>query len=509
MLLHLHVIDPEVIEEIARQPEDDQTSYALGALRLGVLSLKHARGELDLVSLRQESDRLLSDLERTLTSHAVQLRSGLTSELAQYLDPLTGNFTQRIERLVKDGGELDGLLRKHLNGSDGTLAHTLALHVGTESPLFRLLSPSEKAGLLAMLEKVVTEALEAQRHSLAADFTLDDPNSALSRLLRDLTDANGSMKKEFKNDIDLLLKEMSLDDPNSSMSRLVQQAEKATMTISKQFSLDDDASSLSRLSRVLDSRLTELSQTQKEFQTDVRTTLAGLAASKRERLASPLHGWDFQEDVGKVVIDFATHRGHTPDETGTFPGDLPRCKVGDFVVTLSSESAAPSGRIVVEAKDAAGYSIKKALDELATARKNRQAEVGVFVFSQGAAPANTEPIWRVGNDVIVVWDHEIDPTGSLLRAALGVGISLLASARAKRGGSPELERLGHAIERIARAAKDLADIRKWSDSVRGSAVRITESAERLQMSLEADCVLIEGILGDLTEDTVEGVPASI
>ncbi len=134
----------------------------------------------------------------------------------------------------------DGLLRRHLNGSDGTLAHTLALHVGTESPLFRLLSPSEKAGLLAMLERVVTEALEAQRESLAADFTLDDPSSALSRLPRDSTDANGSMKKEFKTDIDLLLKEMSLDDPNSSMSRLVRQAEKATLTISQQFSLDDD-----------------------------------------------------------------------------------------------------------------------------------------------------------------------------------------------------------------------------------------------------------------------------
>jgi len=501
IFLELHVTDLEVIHEIGRQPEAEQMTYALGALRLGVLSLKHARGELDLVSLRQESDRLMSDLQKTLASHATELRGGITSELAQYFDPHTGNVTQRIERLVKDGGELDGLLRKHLDGSDGTLAHTLALHVGTESPLFRLLSPSEKAGLLAMLEKVVTEALDAQRQSLAANFTLDDPQSALSRLLRELTDANGGMKKEFKTDIDLLLKEMSLNDPDSALSRLVRQAEKTTMTISQQFSLDDDASSFSRLSRALDLRLTELSQTQKEFQSDVRTTLAGLAASKRERLASPLHGWDFEEDVGKVVLDFATQRGYTPDETSSFPGNLPRCKVGDFVVALSSDSAAPTGRMVVEAKDAAGYSLKKALDELAVARKNRLAEVGVFVFSHSAAPANLEPIWRTGNDVIVVWDAVIDPTGSLLRAALAVAVSLLAGAEAgKNSRRPELERLGQAIERIMRATKDLAEVRKWSDSARTNAVKITETVERLQHSLEADCALLEGIVGGITEE---------
>ena len=43
-------------------------------------------------------------------------------------------------------------------------------------------------------------------------------------------------------------------------------------------------------------------------------------------------------------------------------------------------------------------------EEIETARKNRGADWGVFVFSKKTAPANLEAFSRYGNDFIVVWD---------------------------------------------------------------------------------------------------------
>src|SRR5687767_11771952 len=64
---------------------------------------------------------------------------------------------------------------------------------------------------------------------------------------------------------------------------------------------------------------------------------------------------------------------------------------------LDADVAANS-RIVVEAKQDASYGLAHALSENEQARKNRQAEVGVFVFSKRTANAQIVPFGRYGND---------------------------------------------------------------------------------------------------------------
>jgi len=46
--------------------------------------------------------------------------------------------------------------------------------------------------------------------------------------------------------------------------------------------------------------------------------------------------------------------------------------VGDIVVQLGPDQKASGARIVVEAKESGSYTLSKALEELETARKNRQ-----------------------------------------------------------------------------------------------------------------------------------------
>jgi hypothetical protein len=62
--LELTVTDPEVITELfAKQEGWERDDYALGALRLGVLALCQARGQIDVNAVKHEGDRLLGNVQ--------------------------------------------------------------------------------------------------------------------------------------------------------------------------------------------------------------------------------------------------------------------------------------------------------------------------------------------------------------------------------------------------------------------------------------------------------------
>jgi hypothetical protein len=51
-------------------------------------------------------------------------------------------------------------------------------------------------------------------------------------------------------------------------------------------------------------------------------------------------------------------------------------------------------RIAVEAKEDFSYDLAEACAEMQSARKNRDAAIGVFVFSRKTAPVGQEPLLR-------------------------------------------------------------------------------------------------------------------
>src|SRR5439155_12739671 len=138
----------------------------------------------------------------------------------------------------------DGLLGRHLDGDNCQLAKTLSEHVGKSSPIFKLLSSDEQGSFLKSLEVSVGTLLEEQQRKVAAEFSLDNPSSALTRLVRELTDVNGKLRDDFVENVDSVKLQFSLDDPESALSRLVRQVDAAQKGITEQFSLDDPTSSL-------------------------------------------------------------------------------------------------------------------------------------------------------------------------------------------------------------------------------------------------------------------------
>lgn len=496
--LDLEVRDPEVVTELSkRQNGVDRNSYALAALRLGVLTFRGARGELDVHSVRQEGERLLTEVRSALQEHAARVVGEVANSLEQFLDPRTGLLPQRLENLVRRDGELDALLARHLSGDGSELARTLALHVGERSPLFRLFSPSHADGFLLTLSRTIEQALQEHLKRVLAEFSLDTADSALTRLVREILDANGKLKEEFQSDLAAVVEQFSLDAPGSALSRLVAQVDRASREIAAQLSLDLDDSSLNRLRGEFLRAVGELAKSQVDFQLEVRATLEASRARKEEAARSTRHGTEFEDAVCEVLGAEVRRLGDVFSPCGTTTGRIAYSKVGDAVATLGPDSAAAGARVVVEAKAHKGYDAARAIEELRIARENRGAQVGLFVFAKRAVSSGVEPLARVGADLLVVWDEE-DPGSDLyLRLAYSVARALVvAEARTAAKAQADFAVIDSVLIDVRKKVESLEEVTTWAQTIKNSSEKIevrirsvrealSSQVERLRDQLEA------------------------
>jgi hypothetical protein len=164
---------------------------------------------------------------------------------------------------------------------------------------------------------------------------------------------------------------------------------------------------------------------------------------------------------------------------------IPRCKTGDFVVTLGPDCAGAGAAIVVEAKASGAYTLKSTLEEADSARRNRAASVCLFVHAARTAPAGLPELARYGNDVVVLWDDDDLATDVRLRAAL-----LVAKALALRGAEPSAEsvaslaEMDHAIEAIRKQISGFDEIRTSANTIVNGGHKILERARIMQEQIE-------------------------
>lgn len=481
-VLSLAVTDPEVVVELRRLPAGTvRQRFALDALRIGVLSMRAASGELDVRAVRDTGQQLVLELRGLLAERGNALTATMADAFARYFDPATGVVTQRLERLTKDGGELERVLRQQV-GDESTLVRTLAAHVGESSPLFRMLSPEDASGVRAQIERTVAEALRAQSEQVLQQFSLDRKDSALSRLVSELATAHGAANTNMQEQVKAVIGEFSLDRPDSALSRLVGRVEAAQKRISDEFSLDNQASALNKLTALLAS----LQQKQTEFATSVQAQIATLTAQRVERARGTRHGEEFEAAVGAVLIAEAQRVGDIYEATGTRAGLIKGCKVGDHVVTLGPDSSAPASAIVFEAKQCKSVDLKGALVETEVARKNRQAQVGVFVYSTRTAPTGVEAFARYGEAIVVSWDPEDPQVDWVLRAAYSVARALVIRQQvAQADSAAAVHEIEATVRAIEKHLKRVADIKRFAETTVTAGDKIVREADKMAKELEA------------------------
>jgi hypothetical protein len=501
--LELFIEDREVIRALLEFPEGEaRNQFAVEALKIGILALRHVSGQLSADTFRREGDLFIGGLQKTLDQHKQTVYDQIENKLKEYFDPKDGRFTDRVQRLVAQDGELSQLIKSLIDGENSLFARTLVSHVGRESALMKLLDPQQSDGLLTSLRKTVDEQLASQRDHLLREFSLDNKDGALARLITQLTASHGDFSKDIQTKIDVIIKEFSLNEENSALSRLVQNVTQAQRTITNEFSLDSDTSCLSRLKRELVELLAISEKNNRLFQEEVKVSLAKIVTQREEADRSVRHGVEFEDAVCDFLIRQSQHAGDVATPTGRNTGLIKNCRVGDCMIELGPDSAAPGARIAVEAKEKEGYTLALAREEVETARKNRGAEWGLFVFSKKTAPAGLEPFARYGNDFIVVWDVE-DPASDVFLKA-GVIAARALCFRAERQSAAQhcdFEAIDKAILEIEKRAANLDDIRKSAETIQSSGSKILDRVRIDREALDKQVEILREKVQDLRQLT--------
>ena len=493
--LHLTISDPDLYAELSKRDEPERSEFAVASMKIGVIAFRQAQGQVDASQIRDAGERVIMDMSGALEKHQHSVIEQVGGCIKEYFDPNSGLFTQRVRGLLgqnEETGELERVIRGQIEGEGSLLAKTLAAHVGNESPLMRILDPDSTGGLITKLTQSSEATLSEQREKILGEFSLDNGESALNRLVSELRKNHGDVGKALEERIDAVVGEFSLDKDDSALSRLMNRVEGAQRQISSQFSLDEEGSALARMRKELLEVIEKEHKSNSEFQLEVLKALTEMSARKQEAQRGTQHGLAFED----AVFNFVNERqpeGDIATRTGNTTGRIRNNKKGDCVIKLGPERAAPGAQIVIEAKEDQSYTLQKALAEIEEARKNRDSNIGVFVFSKRTAPRDIlEPLTRYGDDVVAIWDAEDPATDAYLGAALSIARALCTHGVAGNGAlGIDIEALDKAIREIERQAGGLEEITRSAEAIDAHVGRILDRARIMRNGFDRQVSVLD------------------
>jgi len=493
------ICDPELILEIQAYPEGRiRNDFIDTCLRIGVLALKQAEGQVDAQVVRKEGEHLMSELQLTLNSHRDSVLEQIGGSLKDYFDPESGRLEERLSRLLKNDGELEQLLRRQVGADDSVIAKTLAAHVGDSSPFLKLLDPESSNGVIQSMTQVLDKALAADSERIINEFSLDKEGSALSRFLKAVSDKQGEMTGSLQDSIKVMVDEFSLDKKDSALSRLVKQVDTAQKQISAEFTLDSDTSALARLRKELLGLMEKGNADSQKMLTDIHGLVESLHVRKEEAARSTTHGDQFETGLYQLVEKHLRDAGDIVTPTGNTTGTIRNCKKGDIVVEINTEHVAAGSKIVLEAKDDASYNIQSALAEIDEARKNRDAEIGVFVFSTNTAPDGMKTFRRYGKDILVVWDIDNPDSDIFVEVVLSLAKGLCSQAENKDSRSEaDIEKMNIAIRDIEKQSGYFDEIITFSETIKKSGDKIINRVMTMRDKILKQVGMLDHIQEDL------------
>lgn len=461
-----------------------RTVLARDGWNIGLRAVLSAYRHAEESRLSDIGNSLTNEIEQRLTAHLAQQQTALGEALRRYFDPHDGQVTQRLESFLKGDGELSRTLSTYFAPESGALARTLAREVGATSPLLRKLSPTDSEGVVCLIQREVESAL--QRNNTRLDRALDPltPDSPIARLLGELRREVSGAEKDQADQLARITKALDANDENSLVRKLELENQKASRIIVEAMNADLPGSALATLRTSLTSMLdgrfkqhAELLQASEERQhrmeQSVQEAVARLTTQRAANDKSPRGGIEFEDALERFTAGALQGGSYIVERVGARKGAQTNSKVGDLVVAFEPSSPFAGSKLVIEAKRAEGYGITKALEELATARSNRGASVGLFVFATSHAPPGFSGVRRFGEDILVAWDPEDPATDPYLEAALCLGLALAARGQ-RAGGEGDIKALADIESRITTEIKRHCEIRRLAERIQSDAEEIAK-----------------------------------
>lgn len=499
MELNLQVSDPELVEALSeREDGSERHDFAVSALKIGAIALRQAQGNIDADSIRKEGMRIVENVENRLESHRAGVTKQIGDSLREYFDPNSGRFNERVNRLIENGGDIERVIRQRVEEDGRRLVDNLGVHIGVDSPLMRTLDPNATNGLVMQLRQSTEATLTVQREAILSEFSLDNSGGALKRMVDELTKSHGEVSEALKMEVASVKADFSLDNEDSALSRLIGRVELAQKQISSEFSLDAEGSALARMQKTLLDTLERQRVTNERFHVEVTGALEAMKAREQEAKRGTRHGLEFEDAVFNFVSARSQKAGDFATETGTIAGRVPRSRVGDAVIELGAERAAAGSKIVVEAKKDGSYTLAKARAEIEIARKNRDAEIGLFVFSSTHAPYGLESFNRLGDDIFVVWDSEDTSTDVVFDAGLSVALALCTRAKAHSDKvGADIAAIEEAIIAVEKQVEGFDEITRLTTTIKNNSENVLKRARIMSGTIERQIEILNDKVGGL------------
>jgi hypothetical protein len=206
---------------------------------------------------------------------------------------------------------------------------------------------------------------------------------------------------------------------------------------------------------------------------------AAQSARSDERSRSTAKGVDFEDLVEGLLGAIARGGGDLLERTGNEAGSTLKSKKGDFVLTLNPGLARGADvRVVVEVKDRS-ISIPAMRAELRDARANRDAAVGLVVFTPAHAPAGIAPFDVRGDDVWCVLDPE-DVQPAMFEAAVRMARYLALASLAARDTEIDTATIGQALTCIREQLEQIRNLKSQLTSIGNATKAVWGGLDGLQ-----------------------------
>jgi hypothetical protein len=231
---------------------------------------------------------------------------------------------------------------------------------------------------------------------------------------------------------------------------------------------------------------------------DIHGLVESLHVRKEEAARSTTHGDQFETGLNQLVDKLSRDAGDVVTSTGNTTGTIRNCKKGDIVVQIGKDHVAADSNIVFEAKDDASYTVQSALQEIDEARKNRNAEIGVFVFSVNTAPDGLKTFRRYGKDILTVWDIDNPDTDVFVEVSLSLAKGLCLQAGGKDSRSEaDLEKMNIAIRDIEKQSGYFDEIITSSETIKKSSDKVINRVQIMRDKILKQVDMLDNIHEDL------------
>jgi hypothetical protein len=260
----------------------------------------------------------------------------------------------------------------------------------------------------------------------------------------------------------------------------------AITVVLKQFSLDESGSALARLKKTLDDQMSAVRDSMTALIGQVQRVTGHEEGKAEEAERGAGKGMSFEDSLYAAVAKMAKGLDDASESTQGTVGTIPRSKVGDAIITLGETAGAPGARIVMEFKMDRGYKVKTAQDEMATARRNREAQFGIMVFAKGYEPVELGDFRRIGMDIFCTADLAELEAGRLpptVSAAYAVARALVIAASKVEKGGPNVAAIQQNADALAALAERLSEITTKAQTVINAGTAIDEVVRRLQAEI--------------------------